>query len=197
MKKTGLIAMSAKPAHLGHWSLITKAASENDEVELFVSTSNRTRSGEIPIYGVDMEEIWNSYLVPALPPNVNANFGGSPVGNVYAFLESEEDKNVPENAYVIYSDPVDLERNFSINALNNSVPLLLRNKQIKLQDVSREGGVDISGTAMRQFLANDEKENFLQYLPPISKDKKLAIWNILRTPIVTEQMFKKYINMIY
>ena len=197
MKKIGLIAMSAKPAHLGHWSLITKAASENDVVELFVSTSDRTRSGEIPIYGSDMETIWNMYLVPELPENVSVSFGGSPVGNIYSFLESEEDKNAPENTYVIYSDPVDLKRNFSVRALNNSVPLLLRNKQVKLQDVSREGGVNISGTAMRQYLANDKQEEFLKYLPPISKDNKVAIWNILRSPIVTEQMFKRYISKFY
>ena len=41
--------MAAKPYHAGHDGLVRIAASENDEVLLFVSTSDRTRKGEMCI----------------------------------------------------------------------------------------------------------------------------------------------------
>jgi len=197
MKKIGLIAMSAKPVHLGHWSLITMAAKENDVVELFVSISNRARSKEVPIYGADMQQIWTKYIESELPPNVSVTYGGSPVGNIYSYLEEQEDNNEPMNVYSIYSDEKDLQQNFGVNSLNNVVPLLLKNNQIKMRGVSRAGGIQISGTQMRNFLKNNNKEQFFNFLPPISNSKKNDIWDILRAPVISENLIKKYINLIY
>jgi len=189
--------MSAKPVHLGHWSLITMAAKENDVVELFVSISNRARSKEVPIYGADMQQIWTKYIESELPPNVSVTYGGSPVGNIYSYLEEQEDNNEPMNVYSIYSDEKDLQQNFGVNSLNNVVPLLLKNNQIKMRGVSRAGGIQISGTQMRNFLKNNNKEQFFNFLPPISNSKKNDIWDILRAPVISENLIKKYINLIY
>ncbi len=53
--RIGLVPVSAKPYHIGHHALVTRAAEENDQVLLFVSTSDRKRKGEVPILGADME----------------------------------------------------------------------------------------------------------------------------------------------
>ena len=55
MKTIGLVPMSAKPYHTGHDGLVRIAASENDEVLLFVSISDRKRPGEMPLLGSDMK----------------------------------------------------------------------------------------------------------------------------------------------
>ena len=89
--KIGIVAMSAKPFHAGHNSLIKFAAGheileplvklgfskqENDEVNVYVSYSSRgvkkrTRKGisydevipgEAPVFGKDMEYIWDNIL---------------------------------------------------------------------------------------------------------------------------------------
>ena len=58
--KIGLVPMSAKPYHRGHHYLVTTAANENDKVLLFVSTSDRIKKDQTPIYGEDMENIWKN-----------------------------------------------------------------------------------------------------------------------------------------
>jgi len=106
----GLVPMSAKPFHLGHYKLIEKAAAENDITLVFVSFSSRgvkkvTRAGkkmevpidgDTPVFGSDMAEIWNSLLIP------NLDFGGrdvriltpemgakpAPVSNVFDVLDA-------------------------------------------------------------------------------------------------------------
>ena len=189
--------MSAKPIHLGHWSLITMASKENDVVELFVSISNRARGVGVPVYGADMEQIWTKYIESELPPNVNVTYGGSPISNVYSYLEEQEDNNRPLNVYSIYSDEDDIQQNFNLKALESVTPLLLKNNQLKLRGISRTGGINISGTMMRGFLKNNDKEQFFNFLPPIPNDKKSDIWDILRAPVINENLIKKYVNLIY
>lgn len=106
----GLVPMSAKPFHLGHYKLIERAAAQNDITLVFVSFSSRgvkkvTRGGkktevplegDTPVFGSDMAEIWNTLLIP------NLDFGGrdvriltpemgakpAPVSNVFDVLDA-------------------------------------------------------------------------------------------------------------
>ena len=57
---------------------------------------------------------------------------------------------------------------------------LWKNDQILLRPTSRTDGVNISGTQMREFLASNLKDSFMQYLPPpLSDGQREEIWNIL------------------
>ena len=67
MRCIALIAMSAKPYHAGHDCLIRLAATECDSVFLYVSTSDRARTGEVPVLGRDMELLWREVIAPTLP----------------------------------------------------------------------------------------------------------------------------------
>ena len=55
----GLVPMSAKPFHEGHMFLIRKAIDECKKVIVYVSISDRSRKGEITIFGEDMKYILN------------------------------------------------------------------------------------------------------------------------------------------
>ena len=93
----GLFPLAAKPYHAGHHAMVEAAASENDKVILFVSTSDRKRKGEFPILGADMTRVWKEEIEKILPGNVEVRYGGSPVRNVYAELEAANNGNTWEN----------------------------------------------------------------------------------------------------
>lgn len=175
--KIGLLPASGKPWHAGHDSLLRIAARECDEVRLFVSTSDRKRPGEMPIYGVDMKRIWDEFLEPSLPSNVIVKYGGSPVGHVYAELSTGE-RDGTEDVFVIYSDIEDI-KNYTDASLRKSAPTLMENGQIKLRGVNRSETVNISGTAMRSLIAQGKIDEFIELLPPAVQKNGRKIYNIL------------------
>lgn len=164
MKSIALVPISGKPIHAGHWGLIELASDECDEVRLFISTSDRARKGEIPIYGRDTKRIWDDYLEPALPSNVEVVYGGSPVQRVFADLEDAEEIGDKTTTYVIYSDVEDILK-FTDEFLSRSAPSLFERDQIRLRGVDRNETVNVSGTRMRSFLEKSDVRNFKKFLP--------------------------------
>ncbi len=195
-KTIGLIPIAGKPLHIGHWKLIEKAASENDNVVVYTSLSDRIKKGEFPIYGEDFITIWSDILIPALPKNVKVKFVDSPVRSAMhelGWLEqslTQDSANVPTAK--LYSDKDDVDVNFKDEDLKK-FPALLAGNKIEKVGVERTSTVNISGTKMREFLANDDKDSFMKYLPPVLNRDKEEIWNILmsRKPI-QENPYKKF-----
>ena len=136
--KIGIVAGSFKPYHAGHHAMVEKAAKENDKVELYVSLSSRgvrkikdpsdertlkkgarqievPKIGELAIFGSDMKKVWNDHLGKILPSNVTLHLldtGSAPIRKAYELLQNASDQN-SEDHFTIYSDPVDIERNYS------------------------------------------------------------------------------------
>jgi len=175
--KIGILTISGKPIHCAHQYIINFASKENDRVILYVSLSDRKRNGEITIYGEDMEKIWKDYLCDIMPPNVSITYGGSPIRQAYSML-GEESKSNSNKLYTIYGDPNDLAKNFSEKSLEKYAKNLYNNGLIRLHPLPRNETVNISGTQMREFLKNGQKDLFLKYLPR-GIDKE-AIWEILQ-----------------
>jgi citrate lyase synthetase len=162
--KIALVPVSGKPIHAGHWGLIELASRECDEVRLFISTSDRIRKGEIPIYGADMKRIWDDYLEPALPENVEITYGGSPVQHVYEELETAEASRDRTTTFRIYSDVEDILKYTDVS-LSKSAPTLFSRGQIERRGVDRNETVNVSGTKMREYMAKGDVKNFKKFLP--------------------------------
>ena len=194
MVKIGLLGMSAKPYHVGHDTLVRMAASENDLVLLFISTSDRARSGELRVSGDTMQTIWWDYIEPTLPQNVTPDYGGVPVAKVYAELEKAEAEGSTDT-YVIYSDEEDILK-YTDEALNKSAPNLFAKGQIKRRGVSRTETVDVSGTEMRDLLDDSDLVGFVSLLPPNIKKHGKEIFDLLLDDIVGESLLRKYITML-
>lgn len=181
-KSIALLPIAGKPLHIGHWKLIEKAANENDNVVVYTSTTDRVRKGEFPIYGDDFVQIWSDMLIPSLPKNVKVKFVDSPLRSVMHELGWFEQRLTQDAANVptinLYSDKEDVETNFKQEDLNK-YPELLKAGKIKKIGVERTSTVNVSGTKMREFLQNNDKESFMKYLPPISSKYKEEIWNTL------------------
>ena len=192
--KIGLLPVSAKPYHAGHDGLVRIASDENDSVLLFVSTTDRARSGELRISGDAMQTIWWDYIEPTLPQNVTPDYGGIPVAKVYAELETAEAEGSTDT-YVIYSDEEDILK-YTDEALNKSAPNLFANGQIERRGISRSETVQVSGTEMREFLEDNDAVGFIALLPPAIQKNGKEIFDMLQDEIVGESLLRRYVKTI-
>jgi len=170
--------MSGKPVHAGHWGLIQIAANENDEVHLFVSSTDRKRPGEMIITGAAMMQIWNTFLEPALPGNVDVIYGGSPVQHVYEDLENAEAED-SDDTFQIYSDKEDILK-YTDTSLGRAAPNLFASGQIIRRGIDRNETVNVSGTKMREMLSKGNVKQFAAFLPPPVQRNAQEIIDILR-----------------
>ena len=187
----GLVPMSAKPFHEGHMSLIRKASDECNRVIVYVSTSDRKKKGEFPIFGEDMKYIWENILERSIEnkyPNVSFEYGGSPVGKVYEKLK-EANNIQDENVFRVYSDIEDTSKRFPakykelyFGDLYNRGKVIFPAEESPESFTRGKGSADISGTTMRAYLSNGQEDKFLflDNLPDeIHQADKEVIFNIL------------------
>ena len=201
----------------------------NDEVVVFVSFSSRgvkkikdpadsrtlkqgarkievPKAGETPVFGTDMQYIWNNLLKPnlGLPSKVkiiSPDDGASPapVRSIHevcgalkdAYDAGEETFQVPHTNIVatvsettinIYSDDEDIVKNYSEALMTQQYGELWNNSaspKITGVGVPRTATVEISGTKMRGYLCNGDIESFSSLLPPLPNDIKAEIATIL------------------
>ena len=183
-KRIGLIPVSGKPYHAGHHYLVERAAAENEEVILFVSTSDRKRKGEFPIAGADMQRIWTEELEGSMPGNVRVEYGGSPVAKVYDTIGAACEIEGVEETFVVYSDPADTAQNYPQASRDKYMqPMCDRNQVIFAAEedpaaFSRgQGSPNVSGTKMRQALQNGDFEAFAAGMPAGVDAQN--VWSIL------------------
>ena len=184
-KKIGLIPVSGKPYHAGHHYLVERAAAENEEVILFVSTSDRLRKGEFPIYGADMQRVWVEELESIMPPNVTIEYGGSPVRKVYDTIGEACKIDGVEETYVVYSDPTDTAQNYPPEYRDKYMQPLCDQGQVVFaaeenpQAFTRgSGSPNISGTKLREALELNKFEDFATAMPEGVDPQN--VWNILK-----------------
>jgi hypothetical protein len=200
MRRIGLIPVAAKPYHAGHHALVTMAAAENDEVWLFVSTSDRARKGEMPLLGADMLKVWQEHLEPIMPSNVNVEYGGSPVQKVYVTLGDAEGL-VSGDVWTVYSDPEDTALNYPEKNRVKYFPHLYEAGQVVFaaeEDPGRftrgEGTPDVSGTKMRAALASGDVEAFRRGMPAgVDAD---AVFDILSPKAMGEALLRAYVRSL-
>jgi len=182
--KIGLVPISAKPYHAGHHYLIEAAASQNEKVIVYVSTSDRVKPGEFPIYGNVMKRIWAEHLLKIMPENVEIDFGGSPVRKVYEYVGAAcENLNLTDEL-TIYSDDQDTQANYPLDQREKYMnPLYSANKVLFAAEVLPEsftrGNVapNIRATTLRQHLL---ERNFVEFASKLPRQvNAYSIWDKL------------------
>ena len=187
--------MSAKPYHAGHDGLVRLASQENDKVNLFVSTGDRSRTGEMMISGDTMQTIWWDYIEPTLPGNVIIDYSKvAPVTKIYETLELAEEKKSTD-VYVIYSDTTDILK-YTDNNLQKTAPTLFNNNQVLRRGVERSETVDVSGTEMRDLIVGGDVVGFISLLPMSIQKHGKDIFDMLVDDVVGESILKKYVKLI-
>lgn len=190
MRKTvALIGGGFKPFTKGHYMLVKQAASKADEVNLFVSTSNRVRPGQLPVFWDEqMETIWKQYLEKSMPNNVTVHYVSNPNRATYAFLEDADKNEEDHNTYVIFGGGDDIPKYYPEKSLRKYMPRLMDNDQLETQTFDRaEGGVDdvaaVSGTKMRQSVVGGDVVEFTKGLPEPVQRYGQEIFDILAKTI--------------
>ena len=189
-KTIALIPLAAKPYHAGHDGLVRIASSENDEVHLFVSISDRARTGEMKIDGETMFMIWKDYIEDTLPDNVKSFIDytvTAPVSKVYNELENAESQG-SQDVYTIYSDVDDI-RKYTDEMLSKVAPTLFSKGQIQRRGIERTETVDVSGTEMREFIEDGDIVGFTALLPPAIQQhgKEIFVFGRL-TPFLEDKI---------
>ena len=190
--------------------------------------------GETPVYGSDMRYIWSSLLIPnlRLPNNVEIltpddGIPASPIRCVFDILDSvysaklegrEEltlphaklDVDISELTIHIYSDEHDIDANYPDSYLETRYPGMLNaasSPALVKVGVKRNSTVNISGTKMRQFLCDGDKDKFIELLPPLPRDVATEVYEVLSTSVArscprsvwqhkTESLVREYVRSL-
>ena len=192
--RVAVIPMAAKPFHVGHDSLISRAIEDGAEsIVVFVSTGGREEIGV-----GDMVPVWRRYLIPGIErkygDTVTIRFSDSPMKD--AALTA---KSLAQNSgakVFLYGDPADSEER--VNSILSKNPELAGT--IIAKGVGREETGGISGTQMRSFLTSNDKESFVSNLPNwLSPEECDGIWSLLSKKFVkskNENMLRNFVRLI-
>jgi cytidyltransferase-like protein len=173
--KIGLIAGSFKPFTKGHYNIIKKASSENEQVFVYASTSDRDF-----ISFDKMSPVWEEYILPNLPSNVQVLFVRVPIKSVYDHIEIGSNSKEQEIVFSLYGDKVDLEKNFPSHRLKKVLECSQNVKRVKFRSFLRKNANNISATKMRDFLQKGDENAFLNGLPPPLKQYGNKVFNLLK-----------------
>ena len=178
MRKIALYPGGYKPPHIGHYKAAKIASQAKDaetgesvsKVIVFVGISPRNNITQ------DMAiDLWKLYTAKDDNIEIRAS-KGSPVTDVYDYVELEakdgdtlyfikgkKDKDDPR-----FKNIPDYAKKFEKN---------IKLKPINIQDQFSRSGNLVSGTSMRSYIKNNDKESFIDGLP-LGVDGEKA-WNIV------------------
>lgn len=192
----GLFPGAFKPPHRGHFETVKQAAVENKELIILVSSADRDG-----ITTTDSLTIWNIYK-PYLPKNVSVYFAqSSPVTVVYQIVDilnndvftptqraqvpipvakeiaNKLSKTTSPYTVNLYASEEDMKRyDAFFNPKSKGVYVGNKVKEIIKKDVVRLA----SATDARAALLKKRYEDFKTFLPDITKEDKLKIYNLLK-----------------
>jgi nicotinamide mononucleotide adenylyltransferase len=173
----GIFVVSGKPVHDGHWKVIDIATKECDEVLVITSTAGRD---ELPA-GV-MIDAWRVVLEPQFHrdyPNATLLITSeSPVS--LAIDKMRELKNIV-SSFIFYADDEDIRGKYSQDRISAAIKDPIVIEKFRPRAVPRAETTQISGTRMREFLKNDDRKSFDDFVPrSLSPEMKEKYWKILK-----------------
>jgi len=164
MKKVGIITGKFKPPHVGHYEAIKKIAKQNDETQVFVSPIEMDG-----VTGAMAVQILKEYFKDDKSVKINLA-EGSPVKTAYEFIDllgkSKDARDVTLNIYSLDSD---MNRFDTVERFSGGIG--------KINRITTKRPEGVSGTDMRKFIKNMDKEKFFAALPrQVDKEK---LWKIV------------------
>tara|TARA_B100000579_G_scaffold170101_1_gene138569 strand:+ start:961 stop:4059 length:3099 start_codon:yes stop_codon:yes gene_type:complete len=175
MAKIALLPGGFKPPHAGHYNMAKWLAANTDADTVLVKVGAKEREGITREMSL---KLWNLYTQKDNNIKIKASESPSPVRDVYDFIEQE----APEGSTVYLGmGEKDIEDKRFANIGKFAEPKGIKFKTILVPP--QAGG--ISGTQMRDFVKNDNKESFQKYLPDhINKEEA---WDIVSS--VNEDLY--------
>ena len=167
MAKIALLPGGFKPPHAGHYNVAKWLVDNTDADMVLVRVGAKERDGITREMSL---KLWDLYTKNDNKIVVRPSVANSPVRDVYDFIENE----APEGStvYLGLGEKDKEDRRF------DNIGKFAEPKNINFETVlvpPQAGGV--SGTQMRSFIKNNDKESFEKYIPDnVNKDEA---WNIV------------------
>ena len=156
-----------KPPHIGHYKA-AKIASQKAKVIVFVGISPRDNITQ------DMAvDLWKLYTAKDSNIEIRAS-KGSPVSDVYDYVELEA-KDGDTIYFIKGKKDKDDPRFKNIPDYATKVNKNINVRPIKIEDQFSRSDKPVSGTSMRSYIKNNDKESFIDGLPEGTDEE--AAWN--------------------
>jgi len=183
MEKIALLPGGFKPPHAGHYNMAKWLAANTDADSVVIKIGSKERDGITRDISLELWDLYrkadeDSNKLVIVPSEQN-----SPVRDVYDFIEQE----APEGStiYLGMGEKDEEDQRFQ-NIGKFAEPKGIEFKTILVPP--QAGGV--SGTEMRGFISDGDKDSFQKYLPDhLSSEQKDKAWEIVTTkPEIEEDL---------
>jgi hypothetical protein len=157
----GVIVMSGKPVHSGHWELIKKVSQAHERVDVYISTSDREN-----VKGEKMFQIWKEFLVPNLPANVHYRFSDSP----YVTMKHD----------IVSAQKYGLSCKFNWYTAKKDVASA-RSGMNGVNIIDVDPLAETSGTELRAALLDEDRNKFICSMPKfMTGTQRDRVWDLLK-----------------
>ena len=176
-----IFILAAKPVHAGHWKMIegiSQYPTDQEHIVLVLTSHvDRARPGQVRVTGRDARFYWTEYLFPHLPDNVQLSVSGNPFAEAHEYIEDAME--TPEITEIwLWAGDKDTGR---FSRFESSFPKVRSRTQSEMQAATGMVTPNVSGTAMRDALKNDDMETFMEGLPePLTNEEREEVWALFK-----------------
>jgi hypothetical protein len=188
-KITAIYGGGFKPPTKGHFDVVAKAAEQNPEIDDFIIyVGGGERNGVAQGESIQIWELYKKYL----PMKVRIEPSKAPVGDILRYAKDHPEEEVLWIIGARENNPEDFAD------ISYRTRTLDKYPNLQLRIIQTSGGV--SGTAARNAVKANDKEQFFNMIPDIKE--KQQVWDIV-SPVVkegiidnTKDKLKKFIIVV-
>jgi len=171
-KITAIYGGGFKPPTKGHFEVVAKAAEQNPEIDdIIIYVGGGERNGVAQGESIQIWELYKKYL----PMKVRIEPSKAPVGDVLRYAKDHPEEEVLWIIGARENNPEDFAD------ISSRTRTLDKYPNLELRVIQTAGGV--SGTAARNAVKANDKEQFFNMIPDIAE--KQQVWDIV-SPVVKE-----------
>jgi hypothetical protein len=171
-KITAIYGGGFKPPTKGHFDVIKKAADQNPEIDdIIIYVGSGERNGVAQGESIQIWELYKKYL----PMKVRIEPVKAPIGDILRYAKDHPEEEVLWIIGARENNPEDFAD------ISSRTRTLDKYPNLQLRVIQTSGGV--SGTAARNAVKSNDKEQFFNMIPDIAE--KQQVWDIV-SPVVKE-----------
>jgi hypothetical protein len=171
-KITAIYGGGFKPPTKGHFDVVAKAAEQNPEIDDFIIyVGGGERNGVAQGESIQIWELYKKYL----PMKVRIEPSKAPIGDILRYAKDHPEEEVLWVIGARENNPEDFAD------ISSRTRTLDKYPNLELRVIQTSGGV--SGTAARNAVKANDKEQFFNMIPDIAE--KQQVWDIV-SPVVKE-----------
>jgi hypothetical protein len=173
-KITAIYGGGFKPPTKGHFDVIEKAAEQNPEIDdIIIYVGSGERNGISQGESIQIWELYKKYL----PMKVSIEPVKAPVGDILRYAKDHPEEEILWIIGARENNPEDFAD------ISSRTRTLDKYPNLQLRVIQTSGGV--SGTAARNAVKANNKEQFFNMVPDIPE--KQQVWDIV-SPVVKEEI---------